>query len=299
MRKSSELLLGLDIGGTNIKTVILSSEYVLRSQFETPSNASLSPQSVRDSIRSVIEHAITSHGHIDKIGIGCAGSVNTKTGVVINSPNFQSWNNIPLSDWVRQDTGLGATIKNDTNCATIAEWKLGAGRGYRNLVLLTFGTGIGGGFIINDVPYTGTTGSAAEFGHMTIKYDGIPCPCGNIGCFERYVSASALKNKIPGLTAQEIFAQSAHDETSRMETDQFFHALRAGLTGIANAFDPECILIGGGLAPGIAPRLAETSHWVKTHCFPSIAEKLVIKTCELNNWAGAIGAALQSEATDS
>ncbi|MBI1861033.1 MAG: ROK family protein [Deltaproteobacteria bacterium] len=226
------------------------------------------------------------------IGIGCAGTVHPITGVVVNSPNFLDWTNVPLADWVRADTTLPTRVLNDANSATVAEWKLGAARGFHNVILLAFGTGIGGGIIIDGKLFTGSTGTGAELGHITIRYDGIPCNCGNTGCFERYCSASALKRLFPDVSAEEIFTQAPKNPTYREALDDFLNALSIAITGLANAFDPDCILIGGGLSKGISVHLPIIAEYVQKHAFPNAASHVQIRPCELGSWAGAIGAAL-------
>ncbi len=294
---SQNCRLGLDVGGTDIKAAILSNQNRVLNQFKLPSLAAHGPQSVRKAIALGIETALKINSNINSLGIGCAGSVNIESGVVFSSPNFRDWNDVPLATWVQSDCGLPVTVHNDANCATVAEWRLGAGRGFSSLILLTFGTGIGGGAIINDQLFTGASGTAGELGHLSISFNGIPCSCGNTGCFERYCSATALTSQLPNRNAQEIFAGAQGDEQCRVVVDSFLTALNVGLVSIANIFDPQCILLGGGLAQGFPPYISAISNQVKKHCFPVIGKNLVVRICELGNWAGAIGAALQGKAT--
>jgi glucokinase len=321
--------LGIDVGGTDIKAIILSSEQQIIEKSKRPSRAAEGPDAVVQAIIETIQlllsnpsmsesldrtnpsrtslpgpdstHTRLRKKNIVSIGIGCAGSVDTARGIVINSPNFSNWHNIPLASRVNEIAGITTLIFNDANCATVAEWRLGAARGFDNVVLLTFGTGIGGGVIINGHPYTGATGTASELGHISIRYDGIPCPCGNTGCFERYCSASALKRLFPDYSAQDVFAFATTDsvltppaiiEASKNAIEEFMVALKVGLTSIANAFDPQCILLGGGLAGTFPKFLPQISSWVRSHAFPVVGQSLEIRLCNLDNWAGAIGAAI-------
>ncbi|NBO20381.1 MAG: ROK family protein, partial [Rhodobacteraceae bacterium] len=203
---------GLDIGGTQIKAVILNELNEVIDELQEPSNANLGPEEVKRSILHLVQ-TISERGHvIDFIGIGCAGSVDSGRGIVRNSPNFAMWENVNLKLWLEEQLRIPVQIDNDANCATLAEWRLGEGRGVSNLVLLTLGTGIGGGLVLQGRLYRGSTGTAGELGHFSINSHGIPCPCGNLGCFERYCSASALRAKNPNLTCKEIFLSSLTDQ---------------------------------------------------------------------------------------
>lgn len=287
--------LGLDIGGTNIKSVLLDNNNRIFFRTESPSHAREGAPSVRRAVHAAVKAAqVSAKSRLLGIGIGCAGSVDTSSGIVVNSPNFTNWSNVPLADWVSEDTALPTKIFNDAKCATVAEWSIGAARGYKNVILLTFGTGIGGGIILNNSLYTGATGTAGELGHLTIRFDGIPCPCGNRGCFERYCSASSLSLLFPNISAETLFSEVNQNPQFRIAVDDFMTALKTGLVGIANTFDPDCILLGGGLANGFSPYMPILSDWVRCHSFPTVGRHVHLKLCELGTWAGATGAALQS-----
>src|SRR5207244_2747805 len=124
--------------------------------------------------------------------------------IVATSPNFSAWRNVPLKAWVEQDHGLPCSVENDANCALVTEWKIGNAQVFQNALLVTLGTGIGGGLLINGNIYRGATGTAGEIGHLSIHADGIPCNCGNVGCFERYCSASSLARQSTA-PPEEIF----------------------------------------------------------------------------------------------
>ncbi len=285
-----KLLLGLDIGGTNIKIVLLSSSGEIIEKTHTPSQAQVSPEAVRFAIRSAVEPFLKGHSIVG-IGIGCAGSVDHGNGVVRNSPNFQNWKNVPLRDWLSHDFGLPVVLDNDANCAVLAEWRLGAAKQANNVVLLTLGTGIGGGVIINGAVYRGSTGSASELGHFSIHSRGIWCPCGNRGCFERYCSASALVEKFPHLTAKEII-ERATEEPYRKIVNEFIEDLSIGITSLGNIFDPDIILLGGAVSLGVKSYLTRVHAFVRSHVFPSISAHLRLSMTEFEHQSGAIGAAL-------
>jgi glucokinase len=290
---SKKITLGLDIGGTRIKTVALGYPDQILDEHRIDSDAKNGPNAVRHAIREAVNYYKEKNIHFSALGMGCAGSVDPNTGVVLNSPNFAEWQDVPLRDWGVEDFGIPTVVANDAKCAAFTEWKMGSSKGYRNSVLLTFGTGVGGGLILDGRLYMGATGTAGELGHFSIHADGIWCACGNRGCFERYCSASALERAMPGLTAKEIFARAADkDEPALKVLKKFFDELKIGVTSIANMFDPECILIGGGLSKGILPYLDEIQGWIHDHAFPAVAVKTKLIPTKYFNQSGAIGAAL-------
>jgi len=283
---------GLDIGGTQIKAVILNELNEVIDELQEPSNANLGPEEVKRSILHLVQ-TISERGHvIDFIGIGCAGSVDSGRGIVRNSPNFAMWENVNLKLWLEEQLRIPVQIDNDANCATLAEWRLGKGRGVSNLVLLTLGTGIGGGLVLQGRLYRGSTGTAGELGHFSINSHGIPCPCGNLGCFERYCSASALRAKNPNLTCKEIFLSSLTDQNCKRLVDEFLHHLKVGLVSIANVFDPDMILLGGAISKGLEPYLELIRSAVKERAFPAVANKVIIDFTKFHNNSGALGAAI-------
>ncbi len=283
---------GLDIGGTQIKAVVLNSSLSILDEWVAPSNANLGLEAVRESIFKMLQEIFHKGHQLDFIGIGCAGSVDSEKGIVRNSPNFADWTQVNLKQWVEEKIKIPVKVDNDANCATLAEWTLGKGRGLSNLVLLTLGTGIGGGLIIQKKLYRGSTGTGGELGHFSINSNGIQCPCGNLGCFERYCSASALKTKLPNLSCKEIFTQSETDSECKKLVFEFLHHLKIGLASLANVFDPDLILLGGAVSQGLLPYIEEIRDAVKNRVFPAIAEHLKIEFTDFDNNSGAVGAAL-------
>jgi len=284
--------LGIDIGGTKLKALVLSSENKILKELSIASLADQGPQAVRAAIREVVSFFNSQDIPFDFIGAGCAGSVDFEKGVVRNSPNFADWKDIALRDWIEQDFGLSAIVENDANCALYSEFKLGAGKGYQNIVLLTLGTGIGGGLILSGQLYRGTTGTAGELGHMTIHSKGLECPCGNRGCFERYCSASSVKSEAKGVSPKEVFSKAEIVPEYKRIIDEFIHHFQVGLVGIANIFDPQCILLGGAVTDGLSLYLESIRSWVKQHAFPAVGNQIEIKTTHFKNLSGALGAAL-------
>lgn len=293
--RANEKRCGLDIGGTQIKVVLLDSSNQIVEECSTPSQAHLGPKDVRKSVLTLLGE-LQGKGHqFETVGIGCAGSVNSELGIVRNSPNFTDWKDINLKNWIEEQIPVRVKVDNDANCAVLAEWHLGKGRGFKNVVLLTLGTGIGGGLILNGKLFRGSTGTAGELGHFSINSAGIPCPCGNRGCFERYCSASALKGKLPQYSAKEVFELINSVPVCKNAVIEFLSHLKVGLVSLANVFDPDVILLGGAVSLGLQPFIGEIRDWVKRSAFPAVGERVQIDFTLFSNNSGAIGAALLHE----
>jgi glucokinase len=291
MTRPSPSALGLDIGGTNLKAAVLQLPNRIALELKLPSRANEGPEGVRAALREAVNKAKSEGVSFERIGVGCAGSVDPKTGVVRNSPNFRAWNNVPLREWVQADHGLPVVVENDANCAAVTELHMGNALGCRNALLLTLGTGIGGGLILNGKIYRGATGTAGEVGHFSIHADGVACPCGNVGCFERYCSASSLAARVPNVHAKEIFNPGNRAKYGPV-VDDFLRHLSIGLASLANILDPDVILLGGGLAGGLGPYWDVIRAQVKKHAFPAVAENLRLLPTQYENNSGALGAAL-------
>lgn len=286
-----QITLGLDIGGTRIKGIALEDGQKILEEVKLPSQAHIGPRAVRNALGEAVAHFRLKQIAFSAIGIGCAGSVDHAQGVVRNSPNFADWKDVSLRDWIQEDFKVPVVVENDANCAAVGEWHFGNRSNWNNLVLLTLGTGVGGGLILNRRLFRGSTGTGGELGHFSIHAGGEPCPCGNSGCFERYCSASALIKKTDGISAKEIFARAA-DEPFRTLVQEFLSDFKIGLVSLANVFDPDVILIGGGMSSGVSHYLDELRDWLRTHAFPAVAAHVQLEMTKNQNLSGAIGAAL-------
>lgn len=288
--------IGIDIGGTEIKSVCLSTEKEILFESKTPSGANIEPKIVLDNIKTCIENYLSKNISISKIGVGCAGSVDSTLGIVRNSPNFNHFKNIHIKSFCEETFSIPTKVYNDANCALFTEYKLGHAKDKKNVVLLTFGTGIGGALLLNGNLYEGSTGTAGELGHLSIVSNGIACNCGHSGCFERYCSATAIKQKLPKEISLEHFF--ANPNSFPEIYSEFIANLTNALISIANIFDPDVILFGGALSNGFKNLLPFVLETVKRKCFPSIANNLDLAFCKYSTFSGAIGAALIAETQD-
>jgi len=281
---------GLDIGGTNIKFIVLDSNLRTVVRGSRPSQAKSSVGEVVKTARNIILE-LEEQGHqFDRIGVGCAGSVDPKAGLVRTSPNFHGWKDVPLASLLAHETSKACVVENDGNCAAWGEWVLGASRKVEHLMVLTLGTGIGGGLVIRNRIFRGATSTGPELGHFSINFDGPVCSCGNLGCFEYYCSGSAFRRG-NGISARDFFAQVDADPKLQTFLASYVQRLSVGLASLANLFDPQLILLAGGVASGLKPSLGHIQKMAKELCFPSIAAALQIGISDLDEFSGAMGAA--------
>jgi glucokinase len=317
MTNSTELpVLAVDIGGTKIMTVLFSPAGERLSRDVSPTLAREGVESTIARIVSAIEASLARNGlpadGLGAIGIACAGGVNSDRGVVVTpSPNMPDWVDVPLADRLRRRFGERVFIVNDASAAALGEHLYGAGKGAANIVLLTVGTGIGGGIIIDNQLYLGTSGAAGEFGHMAVA-DGPACNCGNTGCLEMLASGRAVERdaiarlkrgddsilqeiyqgKIESITAEQVGeAARRGDALAQDVIARAAYYLGVGMVNTVNIFNPEIIVIGGGMAEMGEMLVAPGRQMVATRAFSISSRAVRIVTAQLGNEAGVYGAA--------
>lgn len=307
--------IGIDLGGTNIKVGVVDENYniVGRSNIKTnlPRPAEEIVDSIVEGVKLACDDAKISVSDVNSIGIGTPGTANRNTGVVLYSCNL-GFNNFALGGMLSEKLGTEVFVENDANAAAFGEVVNGAGKGYKNVVVITLGTGVGGGIIIDGKIYTGFNFCGAELGHSVIEYNGRQCGCGRKGCFEAYSSATALINftkeameadkntkmweiagSIDGVDGKTAFdGFRAGDKTATDVVNTYINYLGCGLTNVVNIFQPEVLLIGGGickegenLTKPLLEYIARESYCIDPNC----STKLDI--AKLGNDAGIIGAA--------
>ncbi len=310
-----QAIIGVDLGGTNIKSVMLGARGMeILNRRCTESRADRGVNAVVTSLATAIRrqqgHARRQGWRAAAVGVGSAGLVDR--GVVRNSPNLPGWQGaVPLLRLLRRELGdpaLPVVIENDVNCMVLAEQRLGAARGRSQVVGLTLGTGVGGGIIVDGRLYRGSRGGAGELGHMVISEDGPPCLCGNRGCLEALVGARAIVARYRALrprtdpssllTVADIAASAKRgDRGARAALRETGRLLGAGLATIVNIFDPEMIVIGGGVAGAGALILGPAASEMRRRAMPYNAARTKVRRARLGMWAGAIGAALAAAGT--
>lgn len=310
-------IVGVDIGGTNARVGLVpftgGPAECLR---HMPTLREEGADAVLARLVALIEDCMASQatdgvpGAIVGMGIGCPGPLDRASGVVIDTPNLR-WKDVAVRDRIAEAVGLDAVLENDANCATYGEWWQGAGRGSRVLLGLTLGTGVGGGVVLDGEILHGATDGAGELGHMSVDYEGRPCPCGSVGCLEAYASGlavaqraeeglaegatSSLRSKLgeqEGLTAEAVtdaavagdaFCQAILAETGRI--------LGYGAASLINVFNPDRIVVAGGVARAGEYLLGPLKQAIAGRAFSSAVQACAVVPALLPGTAGLIGAA--------
>ena len=307
--------IGIDLGGTNIKVGLVDENYRIVAKATAKTNLPRPAEEICDSIVetvwTVLNEAKVTIGEVNSIGIGTPGVANRNSGIVLYSCNL-GFNNTDLRTLIKGKLGKEVYVENDANAAAFGEVLDGAGKGYKDVVVVTLGTGVGGGIIIDGKIYTGFNFCGAELGHTVIEFGGRQCGCGRKGCFEAYSSATALINmtkeameadkdskmweiagsldNVDGKTAFDGWR--AGDKAATGVVNMYIEYLGCGLTNIVNTFQPEVLLIGGGICKEGENLTKPLEEFIKreSYCIdPSRSTKLDI--AKLGNDAGIIGAA--------
>ncbi len=266
----AKYVIGVDFGGTKIATCLMNEKGSVVKQISLPTLASKGPKSVIERIKSsiyeVAKQANINMSSISAIGIGSPGPMDAERGIIKNSPNLPGWVEVPLKDLLLDEFKLPLCVENDANAAALGENLYGSGKGVRNFVYITIGTGIGGGMVVDGELFKGANGNAVEIGHTTINFQGPKCACGNTGCWEVYASGLALarfaKEGIEGgkktvirdiagggvIRAEHVFAAAKQGDEYALElVHNEGYYLGVGLANVVDAFNPDSIAFGGGL----------------------------------------------------
>ncbi len=308
--------IGIDLGGTNIKVGLVDENYNIVQKATAKTNLPRPADSICGTIVELIWQCLNAAkvtiGEVNSIGIGTPGVANRNSGIVLYSCNLD-FHNTDLRTLLKQRLDKPIFVENDANAAAFGEVLAGAGKGYSDVVVVTLGTGVGGGIIIGGKIYTGFNFCGAELGHTVIEFNGRQCGCGRKGCFEAYSSATALINmtkeameahkesamwglvggdieKVDGKTAFD--GMRANDEAAKGVVNMYIEYLGCGLTNIVNTFQPEVLLIGGGICKE-GENLTKPLYEIICRDMYCVDEKQSTKldVCKLGNDAGIIGAA--------
>jgi glucokinase len=244
-------VVGVDVGGTRVKAALFDSRArtVRRATASTPSGP---PGPVIERLAALILGLRGSH-RVRAVGVGFCGMVDHRRGVVLETTEtLPGWRDVPLARELASRVGVPCVIDNDANLAALGEATLGAGRGADPVVAFTLGTGVGGGIVIDGELLRGAGGMAANLGHLGVRPNGRRCACGARGCLEAYASAWALRRRL-GLDAREVFRRARRgDGRCRRALDDAADALGRAFADVANAINPEVIVVGGGLSRGLS-----------------------------------------------
>jgi glucokinase len=304
------VVIGVDLGGTNTRTALVaSSGDILEKQKEETLAAEGHEKVIAKLIRNIDRqraNAVRYGLEVAAVGVGAPGVIHEQTGVVVKSPNFPDWNDLPLKQTLERELKLPVFIENDANAAALGEQWRGAAKDIRSMIFLTLGTGVGGGIVLDGRIWHGADGMAGEVGHMTIIPDGRTCGCGNRGCLEMYASSRGIV-----MTFREMCAEKRLNVEDRKEltSAQIYQAARngdtvahlvmkdmgrylgIGLANLINIFNPEMMVIGGGVRDAWDLFIDATRKEVRKRAFAYTAERTKIVPSMLGDDAGMVGAA--------
>jgi glucokinase len=309
---------GIDLGGTKIQAVVVDEPGEVRGAERVFTPTAGGPPAVAeamaDALRASATAARVATEELDGVGVGSPGIVDGRRGIVTSARNLPDWEgSFPLAGALTESLGTRVKVENDVQVATDAEFKLGAGRPYRSMLGVFWGTGVGGGIILKGKPWLGR-GGAGEIGHMVIKQNGARCPCGRRGCVEAYAGRKALeeraRRRVKKGEKTELFkimekrgrdrltsgvwgrALEHDDKLAHKLLDQAVEALGAGVASALNVLDVEAVIIGGGLGLRLGePYRRRIEEAMMPHLFAS-DDPPPVHLAELGDLGGAIGASL-------
>lgn len=308
--------IGIDLGGTNIKVGVVDSENKLLGKKSSKTLANRPWQDVVKDMaqltESLLEELNIKTSECASIGVGSPGMIDHHEGVVRFAGNF-NWYDVPLLAELRRYFDLPMRLSNDANCAALGEVAAGAAKGCRSIVLLTLGTGVGGGVVMDGKIQEGGNAGGMELGHVLIMLDGEECTCGRRGCLEAYASASALarqarrvaqhnpsskmvemcKGDLASMNGAIPFkAAQAGDKPAQMVVDDYIRYLGEGIINFINTWRPDKVLLGGGISNEGDPLIVPLNAYVRPRCFAGDRGYVApIEVAALGNDAGLIGAA--------
>lgn len=308
--------IGIDLGGTNIAVGIVDEQMKIIEKGSVPTNLPRSAEAIAEDMaklaKSLTEKANIPFDEIKWVGVGTPGTANCETGVIEYANNLR-FENVPMVEMLGKKLGKPVYIENDANAAAYGEFRAGAAKGANSAVIITLGTGIGGGVILDGRIYTGFNFAGAELGHMVIEVGGRPCTCGRLGCWEAYASATGLATltkeameadkdsemwkiagSLDGVNGKTAFdAMRAGDRAGKTVVDSYISYLACGLVNVINIFQPEILCIGGGICKEGDNLLIPLHKMIEKERYSRFAKKQTeLCVAKLGNDAGIIGAAL-------
>jgi glucokinase len=304
------IVIGVDLGGTNLRIAGVTREGEVLQLRREETRAEAGPEDLLERLAAGllgVEEVLTRSGwEVLGASLGVPGVISRRRGVVESSPNLPGWKKIHLLRRLRRRVSLPLLLENDANAAVYGEYWAGSGKGKSTIVLLTLGTGVGGGIIIDGRLLRGADGMAGEIGHLTVEREGEPCPCGNRGCLERYASARGISGRYLGLLgggAPEMPAEGSGEaawvhslalQGDLMALRTFREAgvyLGIAMAAIVNIINPEAIIIGGGVLPAWDLFIPSAREEMMARAFQAPAERVELLPAALGDHAGFIGAA--------
>ncbi len=290
VKKDTPQVIGIDLGGTAIKLGRFSRDGESLESLSVPTPQPSTPEAVVTQLLDAIAQLDPGNQCL-AIGLGTPGPVDGTGRIAKVAINLANWHDVPLADWIEDKIGKPVILANDANCAGLGEAWLGAGREFRNLILLTLGTGVGGAIILDGKLYVGHNGTAGELGLITLNLYGPECHSGNRGSLEQHISVQAIRRNTR-LEPAELGHMASVGNRQALEFWQTYgHQLGAGLASLIYILAPEAIIIGGGIAASADLFFPATWSEIEQRVLPVCREGLQLLTAELGNQAGIVGAA--------
>ena len=310
---SADLYGAIDLGGTKVRAIVASLDGDVKSEDIRLSRASEGLDVTLDTMVATLVAACTAagvtQGDLKGLGIASPGAVDAYNGVVPEAPQLTGWRDVPLTRIMEERLGVPVWLENDANAAALGENRYGAGRGTKHMIYLTVSTGVGGGIIIDGALYRGTRGAAGELGHVIIDVDGPPCGCGGHGCLESFASGTAIARRArelvnageaPALKAlseregeltAEVVSKAAYDgdEVSRRIFHDVGTYLGVALASFVNIFNPEAILVGGGVARAADLFIKHSRTVMEERAMRSPLQDVRLGIAELGDRIGSLG----------
>jgi glucokinase len=303
-------VLALDIGGTKLAAAVVTDDGRTHGFVAEPTRADQGPGAVLRRLWDLGRAAIAGAGlgDVGGVGISCGGPLNATAGILLNPLHLPGWHDIPIVALADDQFGVPAVLGNDASAAALAEFRFGAGRGTSTMLYLTVSTGIGGGAVINGIPHRGAAGNGGEFGHILVKTDGRACLCGRFGCLEAYASGTSIaartrealarhdgSSTLGGLAvvrAEDVSAAAqAGDPLAREVWDETLVLLASAITDLVNAFEPELVVLGGGVTRAGSALLDPVRRAVLRDAMGPVAAVVRLERAELGDAVGVVGAA--------
>ncbi|MBL0224956.1 MAG: ROK family protein [Geobacteraceae bacterium] len=296
------LYIGIDVGGTNLRSALVDRSGSILERRRCASSIEEGREAfcgrLMSEIMALKDMAASRMRQVESIGIGIPGLIG-RDGTIHSSVNMQPLDGFNLAASIEARTGLPTVCGNDANVIALGEQRFGAGRSFSSCLVVTIGTGLGSGLILDGKLWTGSGGFAAEFGHVTVDPEGYPCPCGNRGCLEQYVSAGALVRfaceGMPEYSAESLSAHqvaglaSGGDVAALSAFDRLGCWLGIGLASLTNTLNIQAVIIGGGVSESFDLLLPSLHREMQQRCFSQIFEGLVIEKAQLGDDAGLLG----------
>ena len=290
--------IAIDIGGTTVKIALLNKggEILVSDKYSVSFDNYETPilETVLKSVEIFIEE--NEIDNFEGICVSATGQVDVNEGTVVGTGgNIKNYAGAKIKEELEKKYKINTTVINDANAAVLGELYKGKAKGYKNIVMITIGTGVGGGIVVNNQVLNGCLGIGGELGHVSINNKGIKCSCGNKGCYEKYASMTALikrveeKLNIKGINGKEIFDKIEEDESLREVVDSWIEDIADGLVSLTHIFNPEIILIGGAVSEQEELFVKKVEKLVKYKVMPNFAKNLRVESAALKNDAGVVG----------